>query len=300
MLIKEPRSRLFSVWIERHPMPLNRHLQCAGKVLDLSRPRVMGILNVTPDSFSDGGQFVKLDTALKQAELMLAAGADVIDVGGESTRPGASEVPIQQELDRVLPVVEALIKRFDTIVSLDTSKPVVMREGAAAGAGIINDVRALREEGAIEVAVQTGLPVCLMHMQGEPRGMQQAPVYEDVVTEVIEFLVSRRQICIESGIVEAQVVLDPGFGFGKNLNHNLTLLKQLDRLCAKAPILIGLSRKRMFAQILKDDEVSRVTSSVAAALMCVERGASIVRVHDVEQTVHALAVYQAVVNGQAE
>jgi len=260
----------------------------------------MGILNVTPDSFSDGGHFLELDTALRQTEVMLAAGADVIDVGGESTRPGAADVAVQLELDRVLPVVEALTERFDTIVSLDTSKSVVMREGAAAGAGIINDVRALREEGSVEAVVQTGLPVCLMHMQGEPRSMQHAPVYRNVVTEVIEFLMSRRQICIESGIAEAQIVLDPGFGFGKNLGHNLMLLKQLDRLCAEAPVLIGLSRKRMFAQILKDDKVSRVTSSVAAALMCVERGASIVRVHDVEQTVHALAVFQAVTNCQTE
>ena len=281
-------------------MPTFPVLQCGSRELLLDRPRVMGILNVTPDSFSDGGRFLELDQALRQVDAMLAAGADIIDVGGESTRPGAVDVVEQIELDRVLPVVRAIVERFDTIVSLDTSKPSVMREGAACGAGIINDVRALREAGAIEAAVQTELPVCLMHMQGRPRSMQHAPPYENVVTEVIDFLMKRRQICIDAGVEAAQIVLDPGFGFGKTLQHNLALLKQLDRLCAKAPTLTGLSQKRMFAQILNDDQADRVVASVAAALMCVERGASIVRVHDVEQTVHALAVHQAVANCQAE
>lgn len=281
-------------------MPISPILRCGSRELLLDRPRVMGILNVTPDSFSDGGRFLELDQALRQVDAMLAAGADIIDVGGESTRPGAADVVEQMELDRVLPVVCAITERFDTIVSLDTSKPAVMREGAASGAGIINDVRALREAGAIEAAVQTGLPVCLMHMQGEPRSMQHAPAYENVVTEVIDFLMERRQFCMDAGIAAAQILLDPGFGFGKNLHHNLALLKQLDRLCAKAPTLIGLSQKRMFAQILNDDQADRVMASVAAALMCVERGASIVRVHDVEQTVHALAVHQAVSNCQTE
>lgn len=281
-------------------MPTYPVLRCGAKDLALDRPRVMGILNVTPDSFSDGGLFIDLDSALKQVDAMLSAGADIIDVGGESTRPGAADVDEQMEMDRVLPVIQAIGSRFDTIVSLDTSKASVMREGAAAGAGMINDVRALREEDAISVAAQTGLPVCLMHMQGEPRSMQHAPHYDDVVSEVIEFLLERRQACVNAGIANTQILLDPGFGFGKNLDHNLTLLGQLDQLCDKAPTLIGLSRKRMFAQILNDDQASRVTASVSAALMCVERGASIVRVHDVEQTVHAMAVYQAVTQRHAE
>lgn len=254
----------------------------------------MGILNVTPDSFSDGGQFVVVERALAQVESMLAEGADIIDVGGESTRPGALDVSLQEELDRVLPVVQAIVSRFDTIVSLDTSKPEVMREGAAIGAGMINDVRALRESGAEKSAAETGLPVCLMHMQGRPRDMQHAPAYQNVVEEVTEFLLERRQACIAAGISASQIVLDPGFGFGKNLDHNLVLLRNMERLCAHGAVMIGLSRKRMFAQILDSDSVSRVTASVSAALMCVERGAAIVRVHDVEPTVQALAVYQAV------
>ena len=269
-------------------------LQCGDKTLDLSRPKIMGILNVTPDSFSDGGRFLGLDKALEHAESMLAAGADILDVGGESTRPGAADVSVQQELDRILPVIEAINTRFDTIISLDTSKSAVIQEGAGAGARLINDVRALREPDALETAVKTGLPVCLMHMQGQPRSMQQAPEYSDVLAEVTQFLMDRRQVCIDAGIPASQIVIDPGFGFGKNLEHNLTLLQGLETLCDNAPVLIGLSRKRMFANILNNDSVSRVVASVTAALLCVQRGASIVRVHDVEETAHALAVYRAV------
>jgi dihydropteroate synthase len=254
----------------------------------------MGILNVTPDSFSDGGQFVTLDKALRQVAVMLEEGADIIDVGGESTRPGAQAADERQELDRVLPVIEAITQRFDTIVSIDTSKASVMRAAVAAGVGMINDVRALREPGALQAAAHSALPVCLMHMQGEPRTMQHKPVYVDVVQEVSDFLQSRRQACIDAGIDAARIVVDPGFGFGKTLEHNLQLLRHLDRLGDAAPILIGLSRKRMFAQILGSDCASRVTASVSAALLCVQHGASIVRVHDVAPTVQALAVWRAV------
>ena len=269
-------------------------LQCGSRTLSLERPSVMGILNVTPDSFSDGGRYLGAESALKHVEAMIAAGADIIDVGGESTRPGAADVSNQEELDRILPIIEMINARFDTIVSLDTSKPAVIHEGAKVGAGLINDVRALQEPNALNIAVKTGLPVCLMHMQGKPRSMQQAPVYKDVVAEVTQFLMERRQICIDAGIPSSQIVIDPGFGFGKNLQHNLTLLQGLSELSKLAPVLIGLSRKRMFANILNNDSANRVVASVTAALLCVQRGASIVRVHDVEETVHALAVYRAV------
>lgn len=254
----------------------------------------MGILNVTPDSFSDGGKFLEPSEAMAQVDAMIAAGADLIDVGGESTRPGASEVTEQEEMDRVIPLIQAIRSRFDTIVSLDSSKAAVMREAAAAGAGMINDVRALQEPGALSVAVQSALPVCLMHMKGEPRTMQQSPQYHAVVGEVLDFLISRRQACLDAGMADSRIVIDPGFGFGKNLEHNVALLKHLDQLCSEAPVLVGLSRKRMFAQILNSDSADRTVASVSAALLCVQRGASIVRVHDVEPTVQALAVYQAV------
>lgn len=269
-------------------------LQCGDRTLELNRPRVMGILNVTPDSFSDGGKFLEPSEAMAQVDAMIAAGADLIDVGGESTRPGASEVTEQEEMDRVIPLIQAIRSRFDTIVSLDSSKAAVMREAAAAGAGMINDVRALQEPGALSVAVQSALPVCLMHMKGEPRTMQQSPQYHAVVGEVLDFLISRRQACLDAGMADSRIVIDPGFGFGKNLEHNVALLKHLDQLCSEAPVLVGLSRKRMFAQILNSDSADRTVASVSAALLCVQRGASIVRVHDVEPTVQALAVYQAV------
>lgn len=268
-------------------------LKTGDRILSLNQPAIMGILNVTPDSFSDGGRFTGLDQALRHAESMLEAGADIIDVGGESTRPGAKQIDVQLELDRILPVVEAIDSRFDTIISIDTSKPAVMQEGAAAGVGMVNDVRALQEPGALAVILSTGLPVCLMHMQGQPRSMQHAPEYIDVVAEVTQFLVHRRQLCINAGIEASQIVLDPGFGFGKNLTHNLLLLRNLDVLCSKAPVLVGLSRKRMLGQILGSDSASRVVASVTAALLCVQKGASIVRVHDVQETAQALAIYRA-------
>ncbi|MDB4223100.1 dihydropteroate synthase [Granulosicoccus sp.] len=269
-------------------------LKKGDRTVLLNHPAIMGILNVTPDSFSDGGKFLGFDQALRHTEAMIEAGADIIDIGGESTRPGADDVSEQIELDRTLPIIEAIVSRFDTVISLDTSKPSVMREGAAAGVGILNDIRALREPGSLETAAATGLPVCLMHMQGQPRSMQHAPEYVDVLTEVTQFLVDRRQICINAGIDASQIILDPGFGFGKNLSHNLALLNGLEVLCAKAPVLIGLSRKRMFGQILRCDSVSRVVASVTAAILCVQKGASIVRVHDVQETAQALDVYRAV------
>lgn len=269
-------------------------LQCADRLLTLDTPRVMGILNVTPDSFSDGGKFYKIDDALVQLESMIQAGADIIDVGGESTRPGADAVENQAEIDRVVPVIEAIVSRYDVIVSVDTSKAGVITAAHLAGAGMVNDVRALREPGALAAAASSGLPVCLMHMQGEPRTMQQSPQYDNVMSDVMQFLIQRRNACIEAGIRADQIVLDPGFGFGKTLEHNLELLAALDVLCSQGPVLAGLSRKRMLGEILGDDSASRVTASVTAALLCVQRGASIVRVHDVEQTVQALAVHLAV------
>jgi len=276
--------------MKERPMPV---LQCGAKSLALDQPRVMGILNVTPDSFSDGGQFYKLEDALAQVDAMVKAGADLIDVGGESTRPGAQAVGEQQEIERVAPVIEAIVKRFDTIVSIDTSKAAVISAAHAAGAGIVNDVRALCEPGALEATVTSGLPVCLMHMKGQPRSMQDAPEYDDVVTDVTAFLVQRREVCMKAGIDSDQIVFDPGFGFGKTLEHNLALLRNLELLCREAPVMTGLSRKRMLAAILKDDCADKTTASVTAALLCVQRGAAIVRVHDVEPTVHALSVYIA-------
>lgn len=269
-------------------------LRCADKDLSLERPRVMGILNVTPDSFSDGGLYVDIESALQHAEQLVEAGADIIDIGGESTRPGAPDVGLDQELDRVIPVIKAVKDRLDVIVSVDTSKAGVIKEACEAGAGLINDVRALREPEALQAAVKSGLPVCLMHMQGEPRTMQKAPAYVNVVKEVGDFLSDRRDCCIEAGLSADRIVIDPGFGFGKNLKHNLTLIKHLHELSAIAPVLSGLSRKRMFAHILGDDSIDRVAASVTGALLCVQHGASIVRVHDVEHTVHALAVYESV------
>ncbi len=272
-----------------------RHvLNCGGRELDLSRPHIMGILNITPDSFSDGGKFNDLDTALSHAEHMLAAGADIIDIGGESTRPGAQEVSEQQELDRVIPVLQAIKSRFDTIVSIDTSKAAVMRESAAHGVGLINDVRALQEPGAMEAASQSGLPVCLMHMLGEPRTMQVAPAYNDVVVEVAEFLKEKVDLCRSAGIAPQNVLIDPGFGFGKTLSHNIELLRNLDKLVAIAPVLIGLSRKRMIAEMLGNEQTSRVVGSIVAAMQCAERGASIVRVHDVAETAQAFRVWHAI------
>lgn len=262
----------------------------------------MGILNVTPDSFSDGGDFFSPDKALEHARAMAQAGADLIDVGGESTRPGAQPVTAQEEIDRVAPVIEALHRELPLPISIDTSKPEVMRAAVAAGAGFINDVRALREEGALDAAAHLNVPVCLMHMQGEPRTMQQNPRYDDVVSEVCEFLRTRIEACARAGIPTSRLVIDPGFGFGKRLEHNIELLRGLARFRALgAPVLVGLSRKSMIGQALGLPLERRLQASVALALMAVERGARIVRVHDVAPTVEALRLWSVVhANGQGE
>ncbi|MBI5783609.1 MAG: dihydropteroate synthase [Gammaproteobacteria bacterium] len=270
-------------------------LDCGGRPLDLSRPVVMGILNITPDSFSDGGVFLSPDKAIAQALRMTEAGADIIDIGGESTRPGARPVSAQEEIDRVLPVVEALHKKIPLPISIDTSKPEVMRVAVKAGAGFINDVRALREAGALEAAAQLGAPVCLMHMLGEPRSMQDDPRYADVVGEVRDFLKERLDACMNAGIPAQRLVIDPGFGFGKTLEHNIELLRGLKKLQSLgAPVLVGLSRKSMIGKALGLPMEQRVHASVALAVMAVQQGARIVRVHDVGPTVEALRMWAAV------
>ncbi len=260
---------------------------------------VMGILNVTPDSFSDGGRFTGRDDALRQAERMLAEGADILDVGGESTRPGAAGVSAQEELDRVVPVIEAVLGITDKPVSIDTSKADVMRAAVAAGAAMINDVRALREEGALDAAAAARVPVCLMHMQGQPRTMQQDPDYADVVGEIADFLSERVEACGHAGIPRDRIVLDPGFGFGKTVAHNVELLANLRQLKELGlPILAGLSRKSTLGKITGRDVDQRVPASIAAAVIAVTNGASIVRVHDVAETVDALKVLTAVLESE--
>lgn len=269
-------------------------LDCAGKPVDLSRPRVMGILNVTPDSFSDGGRFIGATAALEHALAMVEAGADFIDIGGESTRPGAEPVSAEVEIGRVVPVIEALGPHCPVPISIDTSKPAVMRAAVAAGAGLINDVRALREPGAVETAVELGVPVCLMHMQGEPRTMQAAPAYEDVVAEVRDFLLGRAAACEAAGMPREGILLDPGFGFGKALAHNLSLLRHLDVLVATGyPVLVGLSRKSMLGQLTGLPVEQRLAPSLAAAVLAARAGARVIRVHDVGETVAALALVAA-------
>lgn len=257
--------------------------------LDLSLPQVMGILNVTPDSFSDGGLHLSVSAALSHAEKMCDEGAVIIDVGGESTRPGAREVGEAEELDRVLPVVEAIARNLPVLVSIDTSKPRVMQQAVAHGAGMINDVFALRAEGALAMAATLGVTVCLMHMQGIPRTMQNAPFYDDVVVDVERFLLERAAVVEAAGIAREQIVLDPGFGFGKTVEQNLTLFNALPRLCALGfPILVGVSRKSMFGKILNREVDQRLHGSVAAAALAAWMGAKIVRAHDVAATVDAL------------
>ena len=270
-------------------------LEFRDQVLDLSEPRVMGILNRTPDSFSDGGFYTDLDAALRRAEQMVREGADLLDIGGESTRPAAEAVSEQQELDRVVPVIEKLAGETGVPISVDTSKPAVMRAAVAAGASMINDVFGLRLPGALTAAGECGVPVCVMHMQGEPRSMQQNPHYDDVVAEVKQFLADRIAACVKAGISRSQIVIDPGFGFGKNLEHNLALLQRLHdfaELCQ--PLLVGLSRKSMLGRLLGGAPADeRLHASVAAAVIAVERGAHIVRCHDVAPTVEALKVAAA-------
>ncbi|HUN76275.1 MAG TPA: dihydropteroate synthase [Steroidobacteraceae bacterium] len=269
-----------------------RLLRCGGQTLDLSTPVVMGILNVTPDSFFDGGRFADPDRALAQAERMHAEGAAIIDVGGESTRPGASQVSADEELERVLPVIERLAARLPAIISVDTSKPEVMRAAAAAGAGLINDVRALRAPGALQAAAAGSCAVCLMHMQGEPATMQRDPQYADVVSEVSAFLLTRAQACRAAGVGEDRIVVDPGFGFGKTLAHNLALLRQLGRLAGCGyPVLIGLSRKSTVAALTgRRDAAERLPGSVALATIAALNGARIIRAHDVAATLDAIKV----------
>ncbi len=275
-------------------------LDCAGKSLDLSVPRVMGILNVTPDSFSDGGRFVRQDEAIEQALRMVDEGAAIIDIGGESTRPGAADVTAEEEIRRVVPVIEVLAPELPVPISVDSSKPEVMRAAVAAGAGLINDVYALRREGALQAAADLKVPVCLMHMQGEPRTMQAEPHYSDVVAEVAEFLQLRVSECEAAGISRDRLILDPGFGFGKSLEHNLTLLRHLDRLAIDdLPLLVGISRKTMIGAVLDAPVDERLYGSVAAATLAVWQGAKIIRAHDVKATSDAVKLAWAVkqVNG---
>lgn len=273
-------------------------LQLPDRTLDLSEPVVMGVLNVTPDSFSDGGRYREPAAAVRQALQMVAEGARIIDIGGESTRPGAQPVAEDEELARVLPVIEALRRASDVVISVDTCKPAVMRAACAAGAELINDVNALRAAGALEAAVATRAAVCLMHMQGEPRTMQQAPHYADVAGEVRDFLVARAGACLQAGVRRSALVLDPGIGFGKTLAHNLRLLGTIAPLAAAGyPLLVGVSRKSMFKQLLGLDVAERLPASLAAATLAVWQGAAIVRAHDVKATVEALAVARAIRRG---
>lgn len=270
-------------------------LPCGNRVLDLGHPHVMGILNVTPDSFSDGGRFSQRDAALRHAAEMVAAGATLIDVGGESTRPGARAVSPTEELERVAPVVEMIARELDVIISLDTSTPAVMREGARLGAGMINDVRALRRDGALDAVADTGLPVCLMHMLGEPGNMQENPQYEDVTREVAGFLADRIAACVAAGIPVERILLDPGFGFAKTLEHNLGLFRHLEELNGLGrPLLIGVSRKSMVGQVLGRDIDQRLCGSLALAALAVAKGACILRVHDVAETVDVVRMIAAV------
>jgi dihydropteroate synthase len=269
-------------------------LRCGAHVLDLSIPRVMGILNVTPDSFYDGGRHADLARALAHARQMAADGADLIDVGGESTRPGAAEVPEDEELQRVVPVIEALA-REDLVISVDTRRPTVMRAAIAAGAAMVNDVGALQAPGALEAVAATRAAVCLVHMQGEPGTMQAAPHYDEVVAEVRAFLIARARACEDAGIARERIVVDPGFGFGKTQAHNLALLRALPDLAAVGyPVLVGFSRKSSLGAITGRPVDERMPASIAAALAAVARGAAIVRVHDVRETVDALNVWRAI------
>ncbi|OAT27126.1 dihydropteroate synthase [Proteus myxofaciens] len=270
-----------------------------GKELNLSTPQVMGILNVTPDSFSDGGTHNSLNHALEHAIKMINEGATIIDIGGESTRPGASDVSIEEELHRVVPVVEAISQRFDVWISVDTSKAQVITESANAGASIINDIRSLQEPGALEAAAKTKLPVCIMHMQGLPKTMQHSPHYDDVVKDVDSFLGEHIQRCINAGIERDKIILDPGFGFGKNLEHNYQLLSHLNEFHHFGlPILAGMSRKSMVGQLLNVPPQQRVAGSVACAVIAAMQGAQIIRVHDVKETADAMKVVQATLSAK--
>ena len=270
-------------------------LHCGQFKLDLTSPRVMGILNVTPDSFSDGGNFSQVDLAVKHALSLVDEGADLIDIGGESTRPNATPVSLQQELDRVIPVIEALAGKISIPISIDTYKPDVMRAAIQAGASLVNDVKALQEDGAIEVVANSEAGVCLMHMQGSPQTMQENPSYTNVVKEVSDFLLERIHACEKAGIAKNRILIDPGFGFGNTRSHNITLIKQLDAINDIGyPMLVGLSRKSVLGQVTGSDVDARIYASVAAAVISAMKGAKIVRVHDVKATVEALKVVAAI------
>jgi len=274
------------------------HWRCGNRVLDLTRPVVMGILNVTPDSFSDGGRYVRPEVALERAAALAAEGAHIIDVGGESTRPGALGVGEAEELDRVLPVIERIARTLDIAISIDTSKPAVMAAATAAGACAVNDINALRAPGARAWAASAGVGVCLMHMQGEPRTMQHNPVYADVVTEVCDFLVRERASCIAAGIADDAIALDPGVGFGKGLEHNMTLLNGLSRLAALgSPLLVGVSRKSFIGRILGRETHERLYGGLGLAALAVSLGARVIRTHDVRPTRDAIDMVSAVLQG---
>lgn len=280
-------------------MEVKMQLISKGLSLSLERPHVMGILNVTPDSFSDGGHFNQLERAMTHARQMVAEGATLIDIGGESTRPGAPDVSEQEELDRVLPVVEHMVRELDVMISLDTSKATVMREGCAAGAHLINDVRALLEPGALAAAAAADVPVCLMHMQGQPRTMQAEPHYDDLLGEVRAFFDERIAACLTAGIAREQLLLDPGYGFGKTLAHNYQLLAQQESLLDyQLPLLVGMSRKSMIGNLLGRPVDERLAGSLACALIGMQRGARIIRVHDVRATMDALRTGWVVMTGQ--
>ncbi|EPN25166.1 dihydropteroate synthase [Pseudomonas syringae pv. actinidiae ICMP 19099] len=270
-------------------------MPCGNRVLDLAHTHVMGILNATPDSFSDGGRYSQLDAALRHAEAMVLAGATLIDVGGESTRPGARPVSPAQEVERVAPVVEIISRELDVIISVDTSTPEVMLATAGLGAGLINDVRSLQRPGALEAAASTGLPVCLMHMQGEPGTMQNDPHYEDLLAEVSAFLLERMNQCVAAGIDRQQIILDPGFGFAKTLEHNLSLFKHMEALHALGrPLLVGVSRKSMIGAVLGRPVDQRLSGGLALAALAMTKGAKILRVHDVAETADVVRMIAAV------
>ena len=272
-------------------------LTANNKTLDLSTPKIMGILNFTPDSFSDSGKFFQLDKALFQVETMLKQGASIIDIGGESTRPMAEEVTLEEELERVVPLVEAVRKRFDCWISVDSSKAQVMQEAAKVGMDLINDIRALQEPDALQTAVRLALPVCIMHMQGQPRTMQLNPHYDDVVADVLKFMQQRTEQCLASGIKKENLIWDPGFCFGKSVQHNYCLLQQFAVFCEQGfPVLAGISRKSMIGAVLDKPVEQRTVGSVAAALIAAMKGASILRVHDVAETADALKIWLATQN----
>ncbi|MEZ9621726.1 dihydropteroate synthase [Vibrio sp. 10N.222.55.A3] len=272
-------------------------LKAKNKTLVLDRPHVMGILNVTPDSFSDGGKFNSLDNALQQAERMVQAGVSIIDIGGESTRPGAPDVSLEEELTRVIPAIKAIRAKFDVWISIDTSKAEVMRQAVEAGADLINDVRALQEPGALQVAADANVPICLMHMKGQPRTMQANPSYDDVLQDVEAFLQERVEACEAVGISKDQLILDPGFGFGKTIEHNYHLLAHLEKFHSLGlPVLAGMSRKSMIFKLLDKVPADCMVASVTCATIAAMKGAQIIRVHDVEETLEAMKIIEVMNN----